>query len=228
MSTVYQCNIYVSQYDKELFDYSFICIAKGKAELVEKIRKVLRDRLGCTKVTMDDAIDSFEHFYTLNAIPTYVSITATTFFDDINEENLKKSLKEIREMSDNGIDILHKLRELMIGYRYDIKYLRNGVSIEKSDILYNGPADTDIVFSIREDSDYHKHGKNKFDVGDFVKVKYLEDSPVFVVSECPEPKCTYIGWENLYVIIAECEYGMIFSTVHENDIVRCTMSGRIL
>lgn len=235
MSTVYQCNIYVSQYDEEVFDYSFVCIARDKAELVKKVKEVLRRRLGCTQITMDEVINyfehfyaHFEHFYTLNTIPTYVSITATTFFDDINEENLKKSLKEIREMSDNGIDILHKLRELMIGYQYDIKYLRNGVSIEKSDILYNGPADTDIVFSIREDSDYHKHGKNKFVEGDFVKVKYLENSPVFTVGECPEPKCTYIGWENVYGIIAECEYGMIFSTVHENDIVHCTMSGRIL
>lgn len=228
MSTVYQCNIYVSQYDEEVFDYSFICIARDKAELVKKVKEVLHRRVGCTQVTMDEVIDSFERFYTLNTIPTYVSITATTFFDDINEENLKKSLKEIREMSDNGIDILHKLRELMIGYQYDIKYLRNGVSIAKSDILYNGPADTDIVFSIREDSDYHKHGKNKFVEGDYVKVKYLEDSPVFAVSECPEPKCTYIGWENFYGIIAECECGMIFSTVHENDIVHCTMSGRIL
>lgn len=228
MSTIYRCNIYVSQYDEEVFDYSFICIARDKAELVKKVKEVLHRRLGCTQITMDEVINSFEHFYILNTIPTYVSITATTFFDDINEENLKKSLKEIREMSDNGIDILHNLRELMIGYQYDIKYLRNGVSVEKSDILYNGPADTDIVFSIREDSDYHKHGKNKFVEGDFVKVKYLEDSPVFVVSECPEPKCTYIGWENFYGIIAKFERGMIFSTVHENDIVHCTMKGEIL
>ena len=80
MSTVYQCNIYVSKYDKELFDYSFICIAKGKAELVEKIRKVLRDRLGCTKVTMDDVIDSFEHFYIINIFSVYARVTARAFF----------------------------------------------------------------------------------------------------------------------------------------------------
>lgn len=226
MSTVYQCNIYVSQYDKELFDYSFICIAKGKAELVEKIRKVLRDRLGCTKVTMDDVIDSFEYFYIINTLSVYARVTARAFFD-VDEEKLEKSFKEISRMVDKDTDLIFKLRELMIGYEYDIKYLRNGISIEKSDILYNGH-DNDVMIVCREDSDYHKHGKNKFGVGDFVKVKYLENSPVFTVGECPEPKCTYIGWENLYVIIAECEYGMIFSTVHENDIVRCTMSGRIL
>lgn len=226
MSTVYQCNIYVSQYDEELFDYSFICIAKGKAELVEKIRKVLRDRLGCTKVTMDDVIDSFEHFYIINIFSVYARVTARAFFD-VDEEKLEKSFKEISKMVDKDTDLIFKLRELMIGYEYNIKYLRNGISIEKSDILYNGH-DNDVMIVCREDSDYHKHGKNKFGIGDFVKVKYLENSPVFTLSECPEPKCTYIGWENLYDIIAECEYGMIFSTVHENDIVRCTMSGRIL
>lgn len=226
MSTVYQCNIYVSKYDKELFDYSFICIAKGKAELVEKIRKVLRDRLGCTKVTMDDVIDSFEYFYIINILSVYARVTARAFFD-VDEEKLEKSFKEISRMVDKDTDLIFKLRELMIGYEYNIKYLRNGISIEKSDILYNGH-DNDVMIVCREDSDYHKHGKNKFGVGDFVKVKYLENSPVFTVGECPEPKCTYIGWENLYCIIAECKYGMIFSTVHENDIVRCTMSGRIL
>lgn len=226
MSTVYQCNIYVSQYDEELFDYSFICIAKGKAELVEKIRKVLRDRLGCTKVTMDDVIDSFEHFYIINIFSVYARVTARAFFD-VDEEKLEKSFKEISKMVDKDTDLIFKLRELMIGYEYNIKYLRNGISIEKSDILYNGH-DNDVMIVCREDSDYHKHGKNKFGIGDFVKVKYLENSPVFTLGECPEPKCTYIGWENLYGIIAECEYGMIFSTVHENDIVRCTMSGRIL
>lgn len=226
MSTVYQCNIYVSQYGEELFDYSFICIAKGKAELVEKIRKVLRDRLGCTKVTMDDVIDSFEHFYIINIFSVYARVTARAFFD-VDEEKLEKSFKEISKMVDKDTDLIFKLRELMIGYEYNIKYLRNGISIEKSDILYNGH-DNDVMIVCREDSDYHKHGKNKFGIGDFVKVKYLENSPVFTLGECPEPKCTYIGWENLYGIIAECEYGMIFSTVHENDIVRCTMSGRIL
>ena len=226
MSTVYQCNIYVSQYDEELFDYSFICIANGKAELVEKIRKVLRDRLGCTKVTMDDVIDSFEYFYIINILPVYARVTARAFFD-VDEEKLEKSFKEISRMVDKDTDLIFKLRELMIGYEYDIKYLRNGISIEKSDILYNGH-DNDVMIVCREDSDYHKHGKNKFGVGDFVKVKYLENSPVFTVSECPEPKCTCIGWENLYDIVAECEYGMIFSTVHENDIVRCTISGMIL
>lgn len=226
MSTVYQCNIYVSQYDEELFDYSFICIAKGKAELVEKIRKVLRDRLGCTKVTMDDVIDSFEHFYIINIFSVYARVTARAFFD-VDEEKLEKSFKEISKMVDKDTDLIFKLRELMIGYEYNIKYLRNGISIEESDILYNGH-DNDVMIVCREDSDYHKHGKNKFGIGDFVKVKYLENSPVFTLGECPEPKCTYIGWENLYGIIAECEYGMIFSTVHENDIVRCTMSGRIL
>ena len=226
MSTVYQCNIYVSQYDEELFDYSFICIAKGEAELVEKIRKVLRDRLGCTKVTMDDVIDSFEHFYIINIFSVYARVTARAFFD-VDEEKLEKSFKEISKMVDKDTDLIFKLRELMIGYEYNIKYLRNGISIEKSDILYNGH-DNDVMIVCREDSDYHKHGKNKFGIGDFVKVKYLENSPVFTLGECPEPKCTYIGWENLYGIIAECEYGMIFSTVHDNDIVRCTMSGRIL
>lgn len=227
MSTVYQCNIYVSQYGEELFDYSFVCIANGRAELVEKIRKVLRDRLGCTKVTMDDVIDSFEHFYIINTFSVYARITARAFVG-VDEEQLEKSFKEISKMSDNHIDIdILKLRELMIGYQYDIKYLRNGISIEKSEILYNGH-DNDVMIICREDSDYHKHGKNKFSIGDFVKVKYLENSPVFVVCNCPDPVCTSIDWENFYDIAQEDEHGISLSTVHENDIVHCTIRGEIL
>lgn len=219
MSTVYQCNIYVSQYDEELFDYSFICIANNRAELVEKIRKVLRDRLGCTKVTMDDIIDSFEHFYTINTFSIYARITARAFFD-VDEEKLEKSFEEISKMVNKDIDILYKLRELMIGYEYDIKYLRNCIWIGKSDILYNGH-DNNAMIVCREDSDYHKYGKNKFEIGDLVKVKYLENSTVFAVCNRPDPVCTSIDWENFYDIVQEDENGMTLSTVHENDIVHC-------
>ena len=83
--------------------------------------------------------------------------------------------------------------------------------------MYYG--DNGVLYSYREDSDYHKNGVNKFKLGDIVKIKYLENSPLFIVTATPTEMCTCIDWSNLYELdLYENETNKCFINIHESEL----------
>lgn len=216
MSKIYNCNIYIKRDDEVLINDSFINIAENKHDVAKKIKNVL-DSIADPPVTFDEIIYANENqFNSDNHL--YISITATHLFSDIDGEKIDKIFDDVEKSSYKNRDILYMIKDLIIGYKYDIIFLKQETLIEKSEILYYGKNDTYEI--TREDCDYNKNGINKFKKGDKVKIKYLESSPIFVIDVEPNPICTCIDWMNVYEL---CVYNRkqedpIYANIHESEL----------
>ena len=175
------------------------------------------DSIADPPVTFDEIIYANENqFNSDNHL--YISITATHLFSDIDGEKIDKIFDDVEKSSYKNRDILYMIKDLIIGYKYDIIFLKQETLIEKSEILYYGKNDTYEI--TREDCDYNKNGINKFKKGDKVKIKYLESSPIFVIDVEPNPICTCIDWMNVYEL---CVYNRkqedpIYANIHESEL----------
>lgn len=212
---IYNCNIqYVSQHGDDILDYSFICIARDEKDLADQIKTILDSN---TTVNMDEIINSYENFYSDTDKVPYISIKAVILFNEVEKDKLVNMFDELVRISYSNTDILDRLKDLVIGHEYTIEYLRNHTIIHRSEILYYG--DNDVLYSYREDSDYHKNGVNKFKLGDIVKIKYLENSPLFIVTATPTEMCTCIDWSNLYELdLYENKTNECFINIHESEL----------
>lgn len=218
MDNIYNCRVYMEMNRDEILNVDFISIAKDEYELAEKIRYNILNLtiLGEYDIDMDDIIESYENFY-IEYNELYVNIEAIRLFENADLKQLRLTFDDVVQSSYKGIDILDKVKQLIIGYKYDIKYVKKGTKIYRDEILYYGD-DTDY-YSYKEISDYEKNGVNKFNIGDKVKITYLEDSPIFEVVNCPTPICDCIDWSNVY----ELQYTGIDDSVqiinvHESDL----------
>lgn len=213
---IYNCNIYISQHDENLLNYSFISIAKNEQELADRVKTILINKMP-DSIDMDEIINGYENFYSdTNEFP-YVSIKAVRLFNEVEKDELVSIFDELVRISYSNTDILDRLKDLVIGHEYTIEYLRNHTIIHRSEILYYG--DNDVLYSYREDSDYHKNGVNKFKLGDIVKIKYLENSPLFIVTATPTEMCTCIDWSNLYELdLYENKTNECFINIHESEL----------
>ena len=213
---IYNCNIYISQHDENLLNYSFISIAKNEQELADRVKTILINKMP-DSIDMDEIINGYENFYSdTNEFP-YVSIKAVRLFNEVEKDELASIFDELVRISYSNTDILDRLKDLVIGHEYTIEYLRNHTIIHRSEILYYG--DNDVLYSYREDSDYHKNGVNKFKLGDIVKIKYLENSPLFIVTATPTEMCTCIDWSNLYELdLYENKTNECFINIHESEL----------
>lgn len=214
---IYNCNIeYALQHGDDILDHSFICIARDEQDLANQIKTILASVMP-DSTNMDEIINSYENFYLgANEFP-YISIKAVRLFNVVEKDTLANIFDDLIRLSYGDIDILDRLKDLVIGHEYTIEYLRNHTIIHRSEILYYG--DNDVLYSYREDSDYHKNGVNKFKLGDIVKIKYLENSPLFIVTATPTEMCTCIDWSNLYELdLYENKTNECFINIHESEL----------
>lgn len=213
---IYNCNIYISQHDENLLNYSFISIAKNEQELADRVKTILINKMP-DSIDMDEIINGYENFYSdTNEFP-YVSIKAVRLFNEVEKDELASIFDEIVRLSYGETDILYRLKDLVLGYEYTIRYLRNHTIVDRAEILYYG--DNDVLYSYRKYSDYHKNGVNKFKIGDIVKIKYLENSPLLIVTAAPTEICTCIDWANLYELyLYENKVNEYFINVHESEL----------
>lgn len=220
MDNIYNCRVYIEMNRDEILNVNFISIAKDEYELAEKIKDNILNRtiLDEYDIDMEDIIQSYENFYTEDN-ELYANIEAIRLFENVDLKQLRITFDDVVQSSYKGIDILDKIKQLVIGYRYFIKYVKKGTKIYRDEILYYGD-DTDY-YSYKEISDYEKNGINKFNIGDKVKITYLEDSPIFEVVNCPTPICECIDWSNVYELqYADIDDSMRIINVHESELER--------